>query len=481
MRMLSVSSVPRLPSHAQRCQRILSRLSRVAPLVLAAASLACEGSSNPVSPSATNGQLAGDGTRDTLAVSGLATDEEVSLKVTKPVVESPSPGGEVDTLTPTLTIRDAQTRYVSGVSLNHEFQVFRTGTGGGETVHDAGVVGPAGGTTSYVVQTALSNNTVYHWRARAAHAGEYGPWSDVAMLRTNAPDRILLPELTLPEPGAALNSIRPILEVANPVIEGKPGTVSVEFEVATDAGFDTKIAVLYEELGKHAGIDTVFTGAPQTALPRDRRTSTQLTIDLEVGGTYFWRARGTNGNATSPGTIVGEFTAARFFTVTSNTAAATGGGGGGGGGGPTVAGTAEDRIDLSQVVWLHTNVSSWPQTSTITSTQVGAPPICINHTKVGQWQAGDFSGSGASVDSNVWVFANINGTWYAATWEWLRAGTTCKNLGASDFKTHVNGAAPLSSWTPKSGDQIGLMVSTPARLGVPAGRERTNVVLVTWP
>jgi hypothetical protein len=45
----------------------------------------------------------------------------------------------------------------------------------------------------------------------------------------------------------------------------------------------------------------------------------------------------------------------------------------------------------------------------------------------------------------------------------------------------VNGAAPLSSWTPKSGEQIGLMVSTPARLGVPAGRERTNVVRVTWP
>ena len=96
--------------------------------------------------------------------------------------------------------------------------------------------------------------------------------------------------------------------------------------------------------------------------------------------------------------------------------------------------------------------------------------------------AAAFSGSGASVDSNVWVFAKIGGTWYAATWEWLRAGTTCKELGASDFKTHVNDVAPLNSWTPKSGEQIGLMVSTPARLG-PDGpvNERSNVVLRTWP
>jgi len=458
----------------QRCHRILTGLPRLAPLVLAAATMACDGSSNPVSPSASSGgAVAGGGQRNTLAVSGLATEGETSLKVTTPVAQSPASNGEVDTLTPTLTVVDAQPLYVSGVALNHEFQVFRT-SGSGEIVHEAGTVGSTAGMTSYLVQTPLSNNTDYQWRARATHAGEYGPWSDAATFRTNVPGRILLPELTLPEPGAPLNSIRPILEVANPVVEGNPGTVYVEFEVETDAGVE--VAVLFEELGKHARFDTPLTGTPQSALARSERTSAQLTVDLAVGGTYFWRARGTNGTASSPGTIVGEFTEARFFTVASNDAV-----GGGGSGGGTSPGTAEDQIDLSQVVWLHTDVSGWPQTSTVTSTQVGAPPICINHTKVGQWQAGDFSGSGAIVDSNVWVFAKIDGIWYAATWEWLRAGTICKSFGASDFRTHVNGAAPLSSWTPTSGEQIGLMVSTPARLGVPAGRERTNVVLVTWP
>ena len=152
-------------------------------------------------------------------------------------------------------------------------------------------------------------------------------------------------------------------------------------------------------------------------------------------------------------------------------------------GADSVSATSDaDQLDLSQVVWLHENVSGWSQTSTITSTSIGDPPISIDHTKSGLWPRDDFSTSGVTVDSNAWVFANIDGTWYAATWEWFRPGQTSKNLGASDFKTHVNGASPLNNWTPKSGEQIGLMVSTPARLG-PAGpvHERSNVVLTTWP
>ena len=118
----------------QRCHRILTGLPRLAPLVLAAAAMACDGSSNPVAPSATGGgAVAGDGLRNTLVVSGLATEGETNLKVTTPVAQSPS--GEVDTLTPTLTVVDAQPIYVSGVALNHMFQVFRT-TGSGEIVHE---------------------------------------------------------------------------------------------------------------------------------------------------------------------------------------------------------------------------------------------------------------------------------------------------------------------------------------------------------
>ena len=98
-----------------------------------------------------------------------------------------------------------------------------------------------------------------------------------------------------------------------------------------------------------------------------------------------------------------------------------------------------------------------------------------------RWPRADFSTSGVIVDSNAWVFANINGTWYAATWEWFIPGEVCKNLGALDFQTHVGGVSPLNTWTPRSGELIGLMVSTPARHGNGPVNERSNVVLVRWP
>ena len=129
--------------------------------------------------------------------------------------------------------------------------------------------------------------------------------------------------------------------------------------------------------------------------------------------------------------------------------------------------------------WLHTNVSDWAQTSTITGVSIGGPPISIEHTKSGQWPA--VNAGGAVVEGNPWVFANIDGAWHAATYEWLRPGQTDKEISADNIGAHIK-KPPLDGWRPKSGETVGLMVSTPARLG-PEGpvNERSNVVLVTWP
>ena len=463
---------------------------RLGIVVLVAFSLACE-SSNPTSPSAMNGAAgAGGGSVPAGLISEAAAADGSTLKVSAPIPQSPVNNAEVDTLRPPLTAMSAQSEFVSGIALPHEFQVIRVEANGDLATVDSGTVLQGSEITTYTVQTKLTDDTLHQWRARAVFQGAHGPWSEMAAFKTNVPAEILPPTPLQPASGDEVNSVRPVLEVENGAITGDPGPVMIEFEVATDSEFLNIVAVLAEEMGNHAGIDTPLTGPRQTALSREQRTSAQVNVDLKKDAKYFWRARGTNGSvntfpsATAPaGSVLGEFSQTVFFTVAADAATTlSGGGGGGGGGGAVSSGTASDELDLSQVVWLHTNVSSWSQTSTITSTTIGAPPICINHTKRGQWPTGDFSGSGAIVDSNVWVFAKIGGTWYAATWEWLRAGTTCKNLGASDFRTHVNGASPLSSWTPKSGETIGLMVSTPARLG-PAGpvRERSNVVLRTWP
>ena len=147
--------------------------------------------------------------------------------------------------------------------------------------------------------------------------------------------------------------------------------------------------------------------------------------------------------------------------------------------GPAGVGISADQIDLSTVNWLHTNVSDWAQTSTITRVNIGSPPIGIEHTKAGQWPA--ITAGGTVVEGNPWIFANIDGEWHAATYEWLRPGQTEKEISAETIGAHTK-QPPLDGWEPKSGDIVGLMVSTPARFG-PEGpvHERSNVVLVTWP
>jgi hypothetical protein len=141
---------------------------------------------------------------------------------------------------------------------------------------------------------------------------------------------------------------------------------------------------------------------------------------------------------------------------------------------PPPSSGGSDSIDLNSVTWLHTNVSGWAETSRITSVSVGAPPICIEHTKAGQWPVKD------GLEGNPWVFVNQGGRWYAATYEWLAPGQTCKAIHADNIGSHI-GIPPLSSWRPQSGELVGFMVSARARSGGDTVSERSNVVMVRWP
>ena len=248
--------------------------------------------------------------------------------------------------------------------------------------------------TSYVVENPLEDDQLYQWKVRAFLDGSYGPWSEMAAFSTNIPVSIGPPIPLQPAPDEVVDSVRPVLEIENPVIEGETGTVMIEFQVALDPNFQNMVSIMSEELGRHAGIHTPLTGPRQSALSRAEKTSAQVTADLQFDTTYYWRTRGTNGivsrypSVAAPGSIVGNFSQVISFKVASEAVVNAGGGGSGG---TVSSGTEDDELDLSEVVWLHHNVSDWPQTSTITSTTIGAPPICIDHTKVGQWPSGEFS------------------------------------------------------------------------------------------
>ncbi|HEX7084845.1 MAG TPA: Ig-like domain-containing protein [Vicinamibacterales bacterium] len=131
-------------------------------------------------------------------------------------------------------------------------------------------------------------------------------------------------------------------------------------------------------------------------------------------------------------------------------------------------------FSLSEVTWLHTNVSGWAVTSRITSVRIDDPGVCIAHTKSGRWPVKN------GVEGNPWVFAQVNGRWYAATYEWLRPGQVCKNVSSKDIGQHTK-QHPLVNWRPKSGELVGFMVSAHARFGRESVAERSNIVMVRWP
>ena len=294
----------------------------------------------------------------------------------------------------------------------------------------------------------LAWNTSHYWRARASAVGRegqvVGPWSVTGTFVTGLePANIDAPTHVAPIDGVTVSANPPTFVANTPVVSDELGPITIHYQVASDSDFEKIVSVFSAQM--ESGLGT-----------------TAVSGLLASDSLFYWRMFATNGTNTSPWSNVQTFR-------TEVSVASDGSGGDG----------ATDELDLSNVTWLHHNVSGWPKTSTVTSTSIGNPPICINHTKSGMWPS--VEASGAIVEGNSWVFAQVGGQWYAATYEWNRPGQTCKQISGSNIGEHVK-QSPLAQWQPKSGEPIGLMVSTPARFG-PEGpvNERSNVVLTTWP
>ena len=308
---------------------------------------------------------------------------------------------------------------------------------------------PAGaGTTSIRLSSNdLEPETLYHWRVIARDDRSPQTASDYSETF-----RFTTPALEFGDPtpadGATNAARRPNLSVRT---RGAVVGVTMTFQVATDAAFGSIVAT--HEAAAGAG-----------------STGFALSDDLEAETTYHWRVIARHDGAEHATSSSFEFTTAR----------AAGGGGGG---------SAGDEIDPSQVRWLHTNPTNWSVTSTITDVRirdVKAGGICVEHTRAGRWPVVNINGT--PLEGNPWVFAEIGGRWYAGTYEWNRPGQTCKLTVAGKHGTptdelgpHIK-VAPMTNWKPRSGDRVGFMVSTPARYGADGPRrERSNIVIVTWP
>lgn len=142
-------------------------------------------------------------------------------------------------------------------------------------------------------------------------------------------------------------------------------------------------------------------------------------------------------------------------------------------------------FEFNDVTWLHTNVSQWPVTTTLSVSFQGGT-ICLEYDKKDVWppvaiphNSGDYD---IDVVANPWVFLEHQGQWYAGTWEWLVVGATCKNM-SSVAGDHIKQPAHIPlDWRPTSGQRLYFMVSGLARFSDIANtQERSQIVEVIWP
>jgi hypothetical protein len=148
--------------------------------------------------------------------------------------------------------------------------------------------------------------------------------------------------------------------------------------------------------------------------------------------------------------------------------------------GTASSGSFEDAIPTGSIVFLDADVSGWAKTANLTG-RIGGGVITLDFDKKNEWPNGLEARGGGGINANPWVVANLNGTWYAATFEWFRAGSTQKPTSVvSSSDGHIN-FAEFKGWQPVSGETYGFLVTTPARGGFRTINERSNIITMVWP
>jgi hypothetical protein len=147
-----------------------------------------------------------------------------------------------------------------------------------------------------------------------------------------------------------------------------------------------------------------------------------------------------------------------------------------------------DQIDPKTIQWLSpasTNVGDWAVTSTVTDVTIEGDTICINHTKSGQWPLVSIDGNSPNIEGNPMIVVKRDGQWYGAGFDWFGGGRTCKHMPRHEMGGDQIRVWPLDgSWPgPASGEEVGVLVSTPSsdRIPVRSVNERSNIVLVRFP
>ena len=148
-----------------------------------------------------------------------------------------------------------------------------------------------------------------------------------------------------------------------------------------------------------------------------------------------------------------------------------------------------DAIDLSAVKYHNSpDVSSWTITTEITALGLRPGNMHLEFSKQGQWPPVPLDS--ALQEATFWVFLNIDGQWHGTGAERLRPSQRDKpedqrvsNYIAESWLYDAHRWGPMAGYRPRVGELVGVMVTAGDQRGADKTnvRERSSVVLVTWP
>ena len=156
-------------------------------------------------------------------------------------------------------------------------------------VHFADKIEPGeDGRVVYRLAVTLDPETTYYWRTQALDGANTSPFSSAAHFQIVGSVVIETPVPVAPIGGETTATAAPDFIVTNGNVSGPAGPVNYRFEIDTDPGFGSPVAVL------------------TTARSAGSTTSTKPG-NLPLDQQYFWRANGTDGIVTSPWSATQNF------------------------------------------------------------------------------------------------------------------------------------------------------------------------------
>ena len=305
---------------------------------------------------------------------------------TTPNISSPQDGVQVTTLAPALSVTNASDVDFYD-ALSYDFDVATDAGFTNIVARTSGIAKGAGGATSWIVMPALSENSLYYWRARAKDAnGGESVWVSASFFVNTANDSPTAPVIKTPSDGGEVATFTPTL-VMNNATDLDSHFLMYTFELDTVNTFDS--------LNKQAS-GLIAEGADTTAW-----TPAALTENT----TYYWRAKAGDGQADSP------WVTASFFVNTVNEAPSV----------PTLHGPANNSWVTVLAPSLQVNASIDPDNDGVTY----AYEVYSDSALTSRVMA--FSGAGTS-----WT---INRNLIDNTWYWWRAQAKDEHGAVSGWTT----------------------------------------------